>query len=121
MLFKDDFYTILSSSKEDQTIDFSIELNKDHSIFEGHFPGNPVTPGVAQMEIIKELVQISEGKELTLKSMPNCKFLAILNPEKNAKVNVRLKFSETEGDSIKMSAIIKDSETIYLKMSANYV
>lgn len=120
MLFKDDFYTILSTTEEEQTIDFLIELNKEHPIFKGHFPGNPVTPGVAQMEIIKELVQTAKNKTIRLKSMANCKFLAILNPEKNAKVNVVLKFSETEDDTIKINAIIKDTETSYLKMSGSY-
>jgi len=120
MLFKDNFYTIHSTKEENDTFIFSIELNKDHSIFQGHFPGNPVTPGVVQMEIIKELVQISQEKELRLVSMPSCKFLAILNPDKNALIEVDLKFSSTEDETIKMSATIKDSETSYLKMSGTY-
>jgi len=120
MLFKDTFYTIHSTKEENDTFIFSIELNKDHSIFKGHFPGNPVTPGVAQMEIIKELVQISQEKELSLVSMPSCKFLAILNPEKNAMIDVVLKFSSTEDEHIKMNAIIKDEQTSYLKMSGFY-
>ncbi len=120
MLFKDDFYSIISTSEEEQTVVFLIELNKEHPIFKGHFPENPVTPGVAQMEIIKELVQISQEKELRLKSMASCKFLSILNPEKNAKVNVLIKFIETEDNSIKVSAVIKDNETSYLKMNGIY-
>ncbi len=120
MLFKNDFYTLISTEKSENTVSFRIKFNKEHSIFKGHFPGNPVTPGVAQMEIIKELVQLSKEKEVQLVSMPNCKFLAILNPEKNATVTVEIKFSETEDDSIKMNAVIKDNETSYLKMSGIY-
>ena len=120
MLFKDNFYTLHSTKEENDTFIFSIELNKDHSIFQGHFPGNPVTPGVVQMEIVKELVQLSQEKELRLISMPSCKFIAILNPEKNAFVEVELKFSSTEDESIKMSAVIKDEQTTYLKMSGIY-
>ena len=55
MQFKDDFYTIEASTHDEDTLVYSIVINKDHDIFNGHFPSNPVTPGVMQMEIVKEL------------------------------------------------------------------
>jgi len=120
MLFKDDFYTVSSSNKEDESHIFSIQLNPDHNIFEGHFPDNPVTPGVVQMEIVKELMKESTGMALNLKKMGNCKFLAILNPKVDVKVDVLLKISNGEDGEIKASAVIKNAETIFLKMNASY-
>ena len=121
MLFKDDFYTIEASTKEDDATIYSIVLNKDHSIFKGHFPENPVTPGVAQMEIVKELVQISLEKEVKMESMPTCKFLAILNPEENPNIDVLLKFTEIEdSESTRVSVVIKNEETSFLKMIGVY-
>lgn len=121
MQFKDDFYTIEASTHEEDTIIYSIEINKNHAIFEGHFPGNPVTPGVAQMEIIKELVQIYLDKEVKMESMPTCKFLAVLNPEENANVDVVLKFIDIEdSESKRVSVVIKNEEISFLKMSVIY-
>jgi len=120
MLFKDNFYTISSSNREDESHTFSIQLNPDHNIFEGHFPDNPVTPGVVQMEIVKELMKESTGMVLNLKKMGNCKFLAILNPKVDANVDVLLKISNGEDKEIKVSAVIKNAETIFLKMNASY-
>lgn len=120
MLFKNNFYTILDSNKEDGTHTFTIRLNAEHSIFTGHFPGNPVTPGVAQIEIVKELMTESVGKKVHLKKMGNCKFLAILNPDKDQEVEVVLKITAGEDEELKATAMIKNDSMIYLKMNASY-
>ncbi len=120
MLFKDNFYTITAHSPSESGHSFGIELNAAHSIFEGHFPNNPVTPGVVQMEIVKELLCEATGRNLALKKMGNCKFLAILNPATDAGVNIDLKITEGEDNEIKASAVIKNDNAVYLKMSASY-
>lgn len=120
MIFKDKFYTILSSTKEDHTNSFTIRLNKAHAIFSGHFPGNPVTPGVVQMEIIKELVRESLPKPIKMDSMSNCKFLAILNPETVDVVEVVLYLTENDNGQFKLNAVIQNPDAIFLKMSALY-
>jgi 3-hydroxyacyl-[acyl-carrier-protein] dehydratase len=120
MLFKDDFYIIESSRVEEDANIFSIKLNKDHIIYKGHFPENPVTPGVVQMEIIKELSTESLQKTISLDSMGNCKFLAILNPNTDGEVDVVLKISELEGKKIKVIAQIKNNNNVFLKMNAVY-
>ena len=121
MQFKDDFYTIEASTHDEDTLVYSIVINKDHDIFNGHFPSNPVTPGVMQMEIVKELVQISLEREVKLESMPTCKFLAVLNPEENANVDVILKFIDIEDSKSKrVSVVIKNEDILFFKMSAIY-
>ena len=121
MQFKDDFYIIEASTHDEDTLVYSIVINKDHDIFNGHFPSNPVTPGVMQMEIVKELVQISLEREVKLESMPTCKFLAVLNPEENANVDVILKFIDIEDSKSKrVSVVIKNEDILFFKMSAIY-
>src|SRR5690606_32054188 len=97
----------------------SITINSGHQIFEGHFPGQPVTPGVCMMQIIKELGEKWSNKKLMLKTAKNVKFMAIINPEKNPKVQVELLFEKNEqGLVIKSTASI--DETIALKFSGIY-
>lgn len=119
-MFKDDFYRIHAHKTEDELEVFSIEIKKDHSIFDGHFPGNPVTPGVVQMELIKELLGEITGAKMKMISMSNCKFLAILNPENDAQVDVQLKITRGEAEEWKVNATILNPANTYLKMSAVY-
>ena len=120
MIFKDKLYKILEKREEQDNIIFNIKILKNHSIFEGHFPNNPVTPGVVQMEIIKELVKDCSKENIQLISVSNCKFLAILNPEKNELINVILKINTAEKNEIKVTSFIKNDDNVFLKMSSIY-
>ena len=115
-----DFYTLKSSEKtENGSFIANISLNKDHEIFKGHFPGNPVTPGVCMMQIVKELTEEFTGKKLFLKSASNVKFMAIINPEENPDLMLEFDINQTEED-IKVKNTTFFGEVIALKMSVNY-
>lgn len=118
-MLKDNFYTILNKEERDNFITYSIELNPSHIIFSGHFPNNPVTPGVIQMEIVKELVSDHYKEKAKLLNMGNCKFLAILNPNENKSITVDLALEKLY-DQIKVVATFKNDSISFLKMNANY-
>ena len=120
MLFQNNFYTVKSEDLSESTANFNIELNGDHKIFEGHFPDKPITPGVVQMEIVKELMSKVTNSSLNLVTMGNCKFLAILNPRETKEVLVAINYSLTEENRYKVSAQIRTKDVIYLKISAFY-
>ncbi|PQA93698.1 3-hydroxyacyl-ACP dehydratase [Chryseobacterium shigense] len=115
-----DFYTLESYEKaENGSYTASIHLNKDHAIFSGHFPGNPVTPGVCMMQIVKELVEEFTGSKLFLKTASNVKFMAIINPFETPDLKLQLDITENEED-VKVKNITSFGETIALKMSVSY-
>lgn len=115
-----DFYTLQSHDKtENGSFIANIILNKEHDIFKGHFPGNPVTPGVCMMQIVKELTEEFTGKKLFLKSASNVKFMAIINPFETPELSLQLDITENETD-IKVKNTTSFGETIALKMSVNY-
>jgi len=120
MQFENSFYTIQSASNEENEATFTIKLNAEHPIFAGHFPEKPITPGVVQMEIVKELSKKALDKELTMISMGNCKFLNFLDPNEAPIIDVVLKFNPQEDNSVKVSAQMKDESGLYLKMSSQY-
>jgi 3-hydroxyacyl-[acyl-carrier-protein] dehydratase len=114
------FYTLESYEQtENGNYIANIHLNKDHDIFKGHFPGNPVTPGVCMMQIVKELTEEFTGKKLFLKSASNVKFMAIINPFETPELTLQLDLSQTE-EEIKVKNTTSFGETIALKMSVNY-
>lgn len=97
----------------------SITLNAEHNIFQGHFPGNPVTPGVCMMQIAKDLAEEITGKKLFLTSASNVKFMAIINPAENPDLALELEIS-TAGEDVKLKNTTYFGGTIALKMSVNY-
>jgi 3-hydroxyacyl-[acyl-carrier-protein] dehydratase len=111
MILQNDFYAIESSSIQQGVHTYTIHLNPLHHIFDGHFPGNPVTPGVVQMEIVKELLSTSLEKPMSLDTMGTCKFLAILNPNETPDVTVTLNVSNDDEGNTKVSASIVEAST----------
>ncbi len=98
----------------------SITLNKDHAIFKGHFPGNPVTPGVCMMQIIKEITQNILKVELTMLTTSNVKFMALINPDINSKLVLDLEIIENETTGIKVKNTTKFDDTVALKLTNTY-
>lgn len=112
------FYTIQECFRDDNTLSFLIELNGEHPIYKGHFPGNPVTPGVVQMEIVKELLSQQMNKDMKLRAMTNCKFLAVLNPESNPKVEVKMSLTDLEDGGFRVSVQFVSAEVVFTKIQS---
>jgi 3-hydroxyacyl-[acyl-carrier-protein] dehydratase len=120
MLLKD-FYKILSTDKIDnENYRIVVNLNKDHEVFNGHFPDNPVTPGVCMMQIIKELSEGILNKDLMLKTASNVKFMALINPEINPTLRLEIAIAENEEGEIKVKNTTYFDETVALKLSNTY-
>ena len=120
MLLKD-FYTIKSfESTDGQKYVATIMLNKDHDVFKGHFPGNPVTPGVCMMQIIKELTQQAVNTPLIMISASNIKFMALINPEINPLLRLELDIVTADDATVKVKNTSYFDETVALKLSCIY-
>jgi len=118
MLIKD-LYSIVSFEYADSSIKSELKLNKEHRVFEGHFPGNPVMPGVCMIQIIKELTEKAIEKKLFLSVATNVKFMAIINPEKNDTIMLIVDISEDEG-GVKVKNTTSFDDTLALKLSATF-
>ena len=117
-----DFYTLLSiDTNADGHYTATIKLNAAHDIFKGHFPGNPVTPGVCMMQIIKEITQQAMDAKLTMQSASNVKFTALINPEINPDLRLELEINEAEDGIIKVKNTSYFDETVALKLSCIYI
>ncbi len=112
-------YEIEQLKQEDHTVHATIKLNKDHEVFKGHFPGNPILPGVCTIQIIKELTEKAFSKKLFLSMVSNVKFMAIINPENKETLQFKLDFSEVE-NQIKVKSTVSLDETLALKLNASF-
>ena len=57
-----------------------IRLRPESDVYAGHFPGFPITPGVALVQIALELVRKEAGKPFEIKASRNIKFLIPATP-----------------------------------------
>ncbi|MDO6818328.1 3-hydroxyacyl-ACP dehydratase [Zobellia sp. 1_MG-2023] len=112
-------YTVENFKQEDQTVQATVKLNAAHEVFKGHFPGNPVMPGVCMIQIIKELTEKATGKKLFLSVASNIKFMAIINPEKNDVIELTLTIAEDD-ETVKVKNTTSFEETLALKLSATF-
>jgi len=118
----EDFYTIQESDPSDkENIKVSIELNKNHEIYKGHFPGNPVVPGVCLTQLIKELVENIEAREVKLVYAANIKFMAVVNPEINNLLQIDLKIKhDDEQNIIKVNSVTYYKDKVFYKFKGNF-
>ncbi|CAN5173028.1 3-hydroxyacyl-ACP dehydratase [soil metagenome] len=114
-----DFYTIQSLEVDAQSINAIIHLNKDHAIFQGHFPDNPVVPGVCLMAITKEVLEQVLEMSLALKEAKSVKFLGVVNPNEQAVLKVQCDFSK-DVDTFKTTCVITAGEKVCYKAGAIY-
>ena len=112
-------YKVISTENTDKGILSKVHLNKDHAIFKGHFPGNPVMPGVCMIQIIKELTEEATGKNLFLAVSSNIKFMAIINPEINPDLQLAIDITE-ENEEVKVKNITSYEDTVALKLNATF-
>lgn len=117
----DDFFKIVGSSKEDEKTIVIVELNKEHKIYEGHFPGNPVVPGVCLIQMIKETIETLLGKKLMMTAADEIKFLNIVNPLTANRLSIEIKSRINTGNPLAFAIIITDGTVSYLKMRAEFV
>lgn len=114
-----DFFQITETTRHTGGATIAISLNPDHLVYTGHFPGHPVTPGVVQLQIIHELLEKELGTKLRLCTIPQGKFLKILNPLETPQIDICLHFNpETELLQVKASGE-KDGQTFF-KIQATY-
>lgn len=117
----ENFYTIENKviDKEMVHYTFGIHVNSKHDIFKGHFPNNPVMPGVCMMQIIKDISESIVDHKLFMEKCSNVKFLALINPETNPDLVLELKIVEQDG-IVKVRNTTKFDDTIALRFSAQY-
>lgn len=113
------FFKVKDKEASSDTIRAVIELNASHPIYEGHFPGNPVTPGVVQLQMVKEIVEFERSRKLKMSKLLTSKFLQLLNPLETPQVELMVRLVE-EGGTIQVQATGKSGDTTFFKMSAIY-
>ncbi len=110
-----DLYKIESSGTDAKgNALFDISINSDCEIFRGHFPGQPILPGVCSVEIIRDSLSIMTGREVHLSKISQCKFTGMVNPLQDTLLNavILLKSSTSSVESEVVAEILCQGRSV---------
>lgn len=116
MLIKD-YYLINHMTKTGETAVFFITLRADSTVYEGHFPAEPISPGVCNIQMIKECAELVAGKPLLLNHLQQCRLTTLITPMKHSQVEVVLRLDEKEG-TYRLKATLGKGADCYLELKA---
>ncbi len=99
-----------------------LKVFADSPVFGGHFPGNPVLPGVVMVEAVRRALQDVLGREYHLDTAHHIKFLAVLNPYETplARLSLTWQAVKEENETVAIEARIFSESTVYFKMKGVY-
>lgn len=112
-------YTYSIKLREEGLIHACISINGQHPIYEGHFPGFPITPGVCQVQMIKEILEAEGGISLLLCAAKQIKFTAVHEPGAEPEIDAEISFSQ-EDELLLVSARLHKREKNYLKFKGEF-
>jgi 3-hydroxyacyl-[acyl-carrier-protein] dehydratase len=119
-MLKDDLYTIQQINEENNVINVDVELNELHEIFKGHFPGQPVLPGVCMLQMVRELFENFFNKKLQLSRADDIRFLAMIDPTVNKELKFLLQYKFDDAQINVNAKILKDKDVVCCKMKATF-
>ena len=113
MILLNDFYTIINRDASDGAVRAKISIKRTHKIFEGHFPGLPIVPGVCMMQIIREIMEVTTERSLMIVGADNMKFLSVIDPDQNQEVDVSITYTENSGSFIVNASLFAGTVTFF--------
>lgn len=107
------YYELNSMHTDGRHGRFHIALRPDCEVYRGHFPGNPVCPGVCHIQTVKELTERLTGCRLRIRSIRLCRLKAVATPSACPELCVDINLSDTDGGLL-VEARMADAERTYM-------
>lgn len=103
---------------DDGSLFAEFEFSPESLVFAGHFPGNPILPGICQMEAVKIILEKSLERRCQLLQFGSAKFFKAVAPGETAAFAISIN-SQT-GDSINVTAKVSSSNNKVSEFKASY-
>ncbi len=119
-MLMNDFYFVSNESADEATYRSLIRFDAGHRIFEGHFPGQPVVPGVCMLQLVQESFGAHVGSKLELVKASSLKFLLVIDPRITPTVTLQLKYKINAEGCYIVDAQLSNEGTNYFKMKGEF-
>ena len=80
-------YKVVAKNVSASSLRYDIQLDANHFIYQAHFPGEPITPGVCIIQIAKELLEEHLNQKLSIQKIKNVKFLNVISPVETPQIS----------------------------------
>lgn len=125
MKLKNNLYKIISKEEVNSIFNYTVELNPSCVIYQAHFPGEPITPGVCIVQIGKEVIedllleQSSASRRLEIIKAKNIKFLSVISPNETPILTYQVRklgFSD-DNMTIETQIVVNSDDKLMAKIS----
>ena len=120
MFLENKFYKIIKEEKDGMSGKYTVAILPDCNVYDGHFPGDPVCPGVCNIETIKECAMMLVGSPLRIKAIKQCRLTAIATPTVCPEVTVTLNMTPTD-EGYTCIANIADTTQSYMDFKGTLI
>lgn len=118
------FFTLESGEKNGNSATYRCRLHPEAPVFKAHFPGFPVLPGVLTLKMVVDAINASQffsTQTLTVQSIGNAKYLAVINPQETQEVEISVALkAEKNADEpavFQFKATVQNGETRFATFS----
>lgn len=115
MLLENKFYRVLSEKRHEDGLGalYHVAILPECNVYDGHFPGDPVCPGVCNIETVKECAILLTGENLRYTSIKQCRLTALATPVVCPEVDVDVELTQN-ADGYAVQATIADARQTYI-------
>lgn len=106
------FFQILNTETTDGMVQTLIQVNPEHPIYKGHFPGHPITPGAMLVRMAIEIVAGQCGLGNDAHEVKNVKFLHPHFPQEQKYLTFSFRQEQSQ-----VEVTIRQEEVTYAKMT----
>ena len=118
------FFTLEAGEKNGNSATYRCRLHPEAPVFKAHFPGFPVLPGVLTLKMVVDAINASQffsTQMLTVQSIGNAKYLAVVNPQETQEVEISVALkAEKNADEpavFQFKATVQNGETRFATFS----
>lgn len=118
------FFTLEAGEKNGNSATYRCRLHPEAPVFKAHFPGFPVLPGVLTLKMVVDAINASQffsTQTLTVQSIGNAKYLAVINPQETQEVEISVtQKAEKNADEpavFQFKATVQNGETRFATFS----
>ncbi|HEM48887.1 MAG TPA: hypothetical protein ENO27_01625 [Caldithrix sp.] len=104
----------LDIAEDQSSIGAKLYFSDDFAGFDGHFPGNPLLPGILMMKAGIFISEIALGKLLIVDKIKQAKFAKSIFPKQEVNLNVNLKYKD---EMLQISVNLSHNDEICAKYS----
>lgn len=117
-MLENNFFTIIAKKSNENQVCFTVRINAEHPIFGGHFPGDPITPGVCIVQMACDLFSHLQQQRFVVSSLKNAKFMQIIRPLETAEIDFQISYQMAENQNdFDVKCVVSNPDTTFAKFS----